>query len=306
MSGDELGRLRGERMDTIQLGDFQIHKVIDQQMKVPVDMIFEDYDWDQFEAHADWLAPHQVDIQAKMPFLSFHSFVVQTGRNNVLIDSCIGNHKERGEMPGFHMAQTDYLKNLSKIGLGVEDIDYVMCTHMHADHVGWNTRLVDGKWQPTFPNAMYVFAEREYLHWEQQAKDSPEGPWQESSYYDSVLPVMEAGQASLVDTDFALEDGLWLEDMPGHSPGNTVINAKSKEKQGIFSGDVLHHAIQTDCPSWYTNFCYDKPLAAATRGAFVDRMADRDVLILPAHFSGRTAGYIRSKGQSLIFDFLKS
>ena len=291
-------------MTPIQLGDFQIHKVMDQQLKVPLEMIFQDYDWEIFETHADWLAPDQLDLSSQMAFLSFHSFVVQTAKHNILIDACIGNHKERGDNPGFHMAKTDYLANLAKVGLDLSDIDYVMCTHMHADHVGWNTRRIDGVWQPTFPNATYIFAEREYRHWEQQAKENPEGPWQESSYYDSVLPVMEAGQASLVQTDFALEDGIWLEDSPGHSPGNTIIHAKSAGSRGIFSGDVMHHAVQAVCPHWYTNFCYDKPLSAATRCAFVDRMADQDTLILPAHFSGSSAGYIRSRGGTLSFDFI--
>lgn len=291
-------------MKPIQLGDFQIHKVMDQAFKVPMDMIFEDYDWDVFEANAQWLAPDQLDLETRMPFLSFHSFVVQTPTNNILIDSCIGNDKERGDTPGFHKAQSDYLANLAKIGLSVDDIDYVMCTHMHADHVGWNTQLVNGVWQPTFPQATYVFAEKEYVHWEQQAKAVPDGPWQESSYYDSVLPVMEAGQARLVKTDFSLEDGIWLEEMPGHSPGNTIINAKSGEGRGIFSGDVMHHAVQTVCPHWHTNFCYDKALASETRSAFVDRLADQDVMILPAHFSGNSAGHIRSNGPSLFFDFI--
>lgn len=292
-------------MSTIQLGDFQIHKVMDQQLKVPMDMVFESHDWEVFETNAHWLAPDQLDLATRMPFLSFHSFVVQTPTNNILIDSCIGNHKQRGDNPGFHMAQTDYLANLAALGLTVEDIDYVMCTHMHADHVGWNTQLVNGEWKPTFPKATYVFADKEYLHWEQQAKAAPDGPWQESSYYDSVLPVMEAGQAQLVKTDFALEDGIWLEEMPGHSPGNTVIHANSGGRQGIFSGDVMHHAVQTVCPHWFTNFCYDKVLASETRSGFVDRLADQDVLILPAHFNGSSAGHIRSQGQSLFFDFLK-
>ena len=293
-------------MHTIQLGNFRIHKIMDQQLKLPMDMIFEDYDWEVFETHADWLAPDQLDLAAKMPLMSFHSYVVRTEQNNILIDSCIGNYKDRGESPGFHMAKSDYLANLTKIGLGVEDIDYVMCTHMHADHVGWNTQLVDGVWKPTFPRATYVFAEEEYEHWERQAKQNVDGPWQEQSYYDSVLPVMDAGQACLVEKDFALEDGIWLEEAPGHSPGNAIINAKSNSRHGIFSGDVMHHAVQTVCPHWTTNFCYDKSLSAATRSAFVERLADQDILILPAHFSGTSAGHIRSKRESLVFDFLES
>ena len=291
-------------MQKISLGDFQIQKVLDTQFLAPLEMIFQEHDWSVFEQNADWLAPTQVDMDKRMPWLSFHSYLIQTGTNTILIDACIGNHKDRGGAPGFHMGETKYLDQLTAAGVSVEDIDYVMCTHMHADHVGWNTQLIDGRWVPTFPNAMYVFAEKEYKHWEKQAAAEPDGPWQERSYYDSVLPVMDAGQACLVDLDFELENGVWLESAPGHSPGNMMINAKSNGKHGVFSGDVVHHAVQVAEPLWYTNFCMDPALASATRKAFVDRVADTDTLILPAHFAGQSAGHIRGKGDGLIFDFV--
>ncbi len=289
---------------SFSLGEYHIHKILDAHSPVPLEMIFQDGDWSAFEENADWLSD-QADMQMRMPYLSFHSYVLQTGRSNILVDACIGNHKDRGGAPIFHMKETpDYMNDLASLGLTVDDIDFVMCTHMHADHVGWNTQLIDGRWVPTFPNATYIFAEKEFAHWVANAKENPDEPWQVASYHDSILPVVDAGQSQLVQQDFELEKGIHLEAAPGHSPGNVVINVCSGNHMGIFSGDVVHHAVQMARPHWKINFCMDPELSGMTRRALVEKIADTETILMPAHFSGASAGRVRSHQDAFRFDFI--
>jgi len=168
---------------------------------------------------------------------------VKTGRHTILIDSCLGNDKERPTRPQFHRLRTPYIADLARAGIRVEDVDYVMCTHLHWDHVGWNTRLDNGRWVPTFPNARYVMARREFAHWEAVHQRGEETPHR-TAFEDSVLPVVRTGQSVLVDDDYALEDGLWFEGAPGHTPGNVVIHARSAGATAVFMGDVIHHPLQ--------------------------------------------------------------
>ena len=222
---------------------------------------------------------------------SFHSFVVRTGRHTILIDSCLGNDKERPTRPQWHRLRTPYLADLARVGVKPEEVDYVMCTHLHWDHVGWNTRLVNGSWVPTFPKARYIMARREYAHWEGVHRRGDDTPHR-TAFEDSVLPVVRTGQAMLVDDDFALEDGLWFEGAPGHTPGNVVIHARSGDARGVFMGDVLHHPIQLLKPEWSTRACSDMALSRDTRLRLMEEHADRGTLVLPAHFPTPTVGHI--------------
>ncbi|MFO1425857.1 MAG: MBL fold metallo-hydrolase [Steroidobacteraceae bacterium] len=226
---------------------------------------------------------------------------MRTPRHTILVDTCIGNDKDRGGAEGFHMLRTGWLDNLHAAGVDPARVDYVMCTHMHADHVGWNTRLRDGRWVPTFPNARYVFARTEFEH--------RRGLWESGgnsgfgAFVDSVLPVVESGQALLVDGDHDLEGHLTLEPAPGHTPGNVVIHLRSQGAHAVMSGDVLHHPIQVVYPEWSAAFCEDPVQSAAMRRRFVETHADRDVIVLPAHFPAPTAGRIRSRGARWRFEF---
>jgi glyoxylase-like metal-dependent hydrolase (beta-lactamase superfamily II) len=165
-----------------------------------------------------------------------------------------------------------------------------MCTHLHWDHVGWNTRLADGKWVPTFPKARYVMAKREYDHWlgvHDSGVDTPHA----RAFGDSILPVVKTGQALLVGDDYALDDGLWFEAYPGHTPGNVVIHAKSGGERGVFIGDVLHHPLQCLKPEWSTMACTDPVGSRVSRTRLVQEHADNGTLVLPAHFPApRPAG----------------
>ena len=251
--------------------------------------------------HLDWMTPTYFDIASGKLKLAFQSFILQTPHHNILIDTCVGEDKERTH-PEFHMKKWPWMDNLKALGLTPADIDIVMCTHLHPDHVGWNTQLRDGRWVPTFPNAKYVFARDEYAHWE---KESAQGSERIGlTFIDSVLPVMEAGQAVLVDHDHQIEDGIWLEPTPGHSPGHVIVNVESEGERGAFVGDLMHHPIQVPHPEWSTCFCWDLEISAASRTAFVDTHTDAGTLVLPVHFAGATAGHITRDGDGQKFTFL--
>lgn len=256
----------------------------------------------------EWLEPRFARLDAaatpagSMAFLAFHSYLVRTPHHVILIDTCIGNDKDRGGFEGFHMRQSPYLENLKHLGIAAEQVDYVMCTHMHSDHVGWNTRLADGRWVPTFPNARYVFGRVEYEHRRRNHEKDPDSKM--SGFVDSVLPVVATGQALLVDSEFALDNTVTLEPAPGHTPGNLIIHLQSRGSAAVLSGDVIHHPIQVNHPECSPVFCEDRAESARYRQGFVQRFADRPELILPAHFSSPTAGRIVTRGARWAFEFV--
>jgi glyoxylase-like metal-dependent hydrolase (beta-lactamase superfamily II) len=234
-----------------------------------------------------------VDPQSGLLIMSFHSFVVQTGAGTLLVDTCVGNHKDRPIIPEWHQQEFPYLERLGQAGLRPEDIDFVCCTHLHADHVGWNTRLDNGRWVPTFPNARYVFAAAEIEFWEQYHLDNP-GDAYYRPWSDSVLPVLDANRAQLVASDHEIADGIRLQPAPGHTPGNVVIELDDGKQRAVMSGDVIHHAVQIERPEWSANFDGDPDAARITRLALLERLADTGTVLLPAHFSGPTAVGITS------------
>jgi glyoxylase-like metal-dependent hydrolase (beta-lactamase superfamily II) len=290
-------------MQPFRIGNFEVARIADFEGPAfdPTEF-FPDFDPEIVRANAALLGPRLIDPATGKLVFSFHSFVVKTGRHTVLIDSCIGNDKERPARPQWHRMHTPYIADLAQIGVKPEDIDFVMCTHLHWDHVGWNTRLADGKWVPTFPNAKYVMARREFSHWQEfhaSGADSPHA----TAFEDSILPVVKTGQSLLVDDDFALEDGLWFEGAPGHTPGNVVIHARSGGARGLFVGDVLHHPLQCLKPEWSTRACTDMALSRTTRTKLIETYADSDTMILPAHFPDPTAGHIKRHGPAYRFAF---
>lgn len=228
--------------------------------------------------------------------INYQTFVLRTGGATILIDTCIGDHPEYPE--GLHYDKQPWLDGLAASGLSFEDIDYVCCTHLHIDHVGWNTRLLDGRIVPTFPNAKYIFARREYEEFSQNLHPAV-GP----SLDLCVTPIVEAGQALLVEDGFEITDGIRLMSTPGHSPGHLCIRVASREQEILFSGDIMHHAIQCIEPDWSTIFCWDQDMAARARRTVLEDCADRDVLVIPAHFPGSACGRIRSSGTSFRFEF---
>lgn len=286
-----------------QIGDFNVSRVVEMEYPAfPGEFIFPAATQDVFGANADWLEPHFVDPATRKLIMSFHTYVVRTGRHTILVDMCVGNDKERPHRPMWDHKQGDYLAKLAAAGVAPESVDFVMCTHMHADHVGWNTKLLNGRWVPTFPNAKYVFARKEYEFWAGAQRKAPANePVNHGSFTDSVLPVIESGQAVLVEDDHELERGIWLAPAHGHTPGNVVINLHSHDRRAILSGDVLHHPVQLAAPQWSSRFCEDEAASRRARTHFIETCADTPTTILTAHFPSPTAGKIVRQGDAYRF-----
>jgi len=242
----------------------------------------------------DWMHPF-VDENSKL-VLSIHSLVVESQGQTIMVDTCIGNDKQRN-YPRWNMMQNDFLDRFQAAGFSTEQIDTVLCTHMHVDHVGWNTRLVDGVWIPTFARADYLFAEDEWNHW--RVEEQEYGPVIE----DSVQPIFDAGKAVLVDPEHRVTDEVWLEPTPGHTPGHVSIHIASNGEEAVITGDMIHHPCQILHPSWSSLADTDADLAAHTRGGFIERYADRPVLIIGTHFAAPTAGKIVTDGESYRLDY---
>jgi glyoxylase-like metal-dependent hydrolase (beta-lactamase superfamily II) len=286
-----------------RVGDFEVHRIAEfEGAFIAPEVFFPGFDPEVLRANPDMAGPRLIDPASGKLVFSFHCFVVKTAHHTILIDSCLGNDKERPTRPQFHRLQTPFLAELAQAGVRAEDVDYVMCTHLHWDHVGWNTRLENGRWVPTFPNARYVMARREFEHWkavQERGEDSPH----RLAFEDSVLPVVRTGQAVLVDDDYALEDGLWFESAPGHTPGNVVIHARCGNDRAVFLGDVLHHQLQLAKPEWSTLACSDPELSRSTRMRLIEEYAEAGTRLLPAHFPAPTTGRIVRRGAAYRYAF---
>ena len=251
--------------------------------------------------HRGWLEPRFLDPVSGKLVLAVQSYLLRTSRHVVLVDSCVGNGKERRfHAPWSRRASPEWLDRLAALGAAPEDVDFVLCTHLHADHVGWNTRLVDGRWTPTFPNARYVFARTELEYW--LALNEKGRKYSDGCIDDSVLPVIEAGQAEIVADDHALDDEIRLRPSPGHTPGHVCIELASGGRRAVLSGDVCHTPLQCREPGWSAVGCADRAQSAATRRAFLDAHCETDVLVMTAHFPSPSTGYVRRMGEA--FDFV--
>jgi glyoxylase-like metal-dependent hydrolase (beta-lactamase superfamily II) len=251
--------------------------------------------------HRTWLKPTLMDSASGQLVFAFHSTVIRTPSATILVDTCSGNDKERPHKLRYHRKNWPYLGNLATAGFSPDDIDYVLCTHLHADHVGWNTRLLDGRWVPTFPNARYLFAQDEWDHW--QAAELRARYTTDPYYEDSLLPIMESGQAELVVTEYAFDDSVRIEPWPGHTPGHICVRVRSQHASVVLSGDIMHTALQCAEPQLNSCFCVDPEMARATRRRFLETFADSPVMIIPAHFPTPSAGWIRSHDASFRFHF---
>jgi glyoxylase-like metal-dependent hydrolase (beta-lactamase superfamily II) len=256
-----------------------------------------DFDPRVVDEHRKWLVPDHYDEVNDQLVMSSHSWVVRVGGKVFLVDTCIGNGKSRPGIPLFDMASLPYRTNLESSGLRVEEVDYVLCTHLHVDHVGWNTQLVDGQWVPTFPNAKYVFSKADHEFFDATTGAGATDEITRNVYADSVLPVIRTKQDLQVDGDHDLGYGITVEPAPGHSPGHVLIRLGSSGMEGLFTGDILHHPIQIYRPEWSSSSCSDPELARRTRRALLERAAERGSFVMPAHFGGEHACRIARTSQ---------
>jgi glyoxylase-like metal-dependent hydrolase (beta-lactamase superfamily II) len=249
---------------------------------------------DVVERHREWMLPHHYDPTSGKLKLSIHSWLVRVGGRTILIDACVGNDKPRPNRPLWHMMKTPYLDRLEKAGAKPADVDVVMCTHLHNDHVGWNTRLSDGRWIPTFPNARYLFNRTDFEHF--KTIDADKQPGNAAAYKDSVQPIAEAGLADLISSTHMVDEHLTMEPAPGHTPGTMFITLASRGARAMFCGDIVHQAIQVFHPEWNSFACEDQENARKSRRLVLEKCAGSGALLMPTHFGAPFVCYIDAKG----------
>ena len=240
-----------------------------------------------------WLIPHFATEEGRLK-MSIHSLVLETPSRRIAVDTGLGNDKEGRKVPTWNNRNGAFLETMTAAGFAPDSIDTVLCTHLHVDHVGWNTKLVDGKWVPTFVNARYVFGRTEYEHW----RDYSDTPEHAAVFNDSVKPIADAGKADLVGSDHRLTDEITLIPTPGHSPGHMSILIQSAGEQGLLTGDVAHHPCQMAHLDWSSTADSDPVQSAVTRRQLFSRFADTPTLTIGGHFN---AGHIRRDGDAFKF-----
>jgi glyoxylase-like metal-dependent hydrolase (beta-lactamase superfamily II) len=272
------------------LGDITIHRVVEQQGSFfPAMEFFPSLTPALLEANAEWLKPTYIDAADKV-VLCVQSYVVRTPHHTILVDACVGNHKPRPARPAWHMRTGDeYERNLAAAGVSVGDIDYVMCTHLHADHVGWNTRLDNGRWVPTFPKAKYLFSGRELAFWTEKEKADPAAlPW----ITDSVLPIVAANRCQTIASDHVLSDLVRLIPTPGHTIDHFSVHVGRPGQDALIAGDMIHSPLQARYPEISMRADYDQVQSAASRRAVLERFCDGPTLLCTVHFPSPSMGRI--------------
>jgi glyoxylase-like metal-dependent hydrolase (beta-lactamase superfamily II) len=240
-----------------------------------------------------WLQPDFADARGRLK-MSIHALVVETPSRRIIVDTCLGNDKENRRIPTWNKLQTNFLADLAATGYVRETIDTVVCTHLHVDHVGWNTMLVDGRWVPTFLNARYLMGRVEYAHWSSQHERED----MSAVLADSVMPVWNAGLVDLVETDHRLCEEVSLVATVGHTPGHVSVRIASGGEAALITGDFMHHPCQIARPEWSSTADSDPVEARRTREAMLTGLANTPTLVIGTHFAGRTAGRIVRDGHS--------
>jgi glyoxylase-like metal-dependent hydrolase (beta-lactamase superfamily II) len=287
-----------------KIGNVEIGRVFDSNLiGETMQSWFPDFDREAVKPHEHWLCPTHYDAESGHFNMPAHSWILSVNGYNVLIDTCLGNHKNRPGLSEMHMLDTRYLERLGEVGLRPEDVDYVLCTHLHVDHVGWNTKLENGRWVPTFPNAKYVLSKVEYEEAKAAAEVPNTPPFMRHMFEDSIYPIVEAGKAVLVDGVHELLDALTLRPAPGHSPGHVQIELRSQGEQGVFAGDLLHSAVQIPFWQWSSRVCWDPKMSAESRRKLLEFCASENVLLLPGHFEAPHCGRIKAVGNTFAIDF---
>jgi len=273
-------------MKPLAMGEVTMSRVVEiDRSFYPTASMLPDSTPEAIARHRDWLAPF-VDERTGDLGSRIGAWILMTPSSTVLVDTGVGNGKRRERTPLWHMRQGAFLDDLALAGVTPDTVDYVVCTHLHVDHVGWNTHLVGGKWRPTFPRARYVIAGPEWEFWRHEhAMGRDEGCLE-----DSVMPVAEAGVMDVVEATHEIDPWIRLEPSTGHTPGHVSVRVTTSAGQAVLVGDLMHRPVQVAEPHWSSRFCADGKHAARTRQAFIERHADTGVLVMPAHFP--RPGYI--------------
>ncbi|MGW1494296.1 MBL fold metallo-hydrolase [Streptomyces sp. NPDC002402] len=280
-----------ETLNEIKLGDVTVTRI--EEMHGPVGMtpqqFFPGSPEEAWRRHADVLVPDHLNTGDDIVQVAMQTWLLRSEGRTILVDTGIGNDKARPAVPAWDHLLLDYLGNLQRAGVRPEDVDLVVNTHLHVDHVGWNTRLDDGTWVPTFPNATYLMPKADFEFWNPANNPNITGGVNENVFEDSVAPVHAAGQVQLWEGSHTIDANLCLEAAPGHTPGSSVLKLNSGSDRALFAGDLLHTPLQVMEPDHNSCFCEDPAAARATRRKLLGWAADTNALVLPAHFSGHSA-----------------
>lgn len=282
-------------MNVWKIGDVTVTRIVELEVTGGTRFILPDATKEVVRA-IDWLHPHFIDADGRL-VMSIHALIVESRGRRIMVDTCLGNDKERA-IPGWNMRSGPFLEDIAAAGHPRESIDAVLCTHLHVDHVGWNTMKLDGRWVPTFPNARYLMGRTEYEHW--SAQDPAEQ--RDDVFDDSVKPVFDAGLVDLVESDHRITDEVFLEPTPGHTPGHVSVRIASQGAEALITGDMMHHPCQMARPDWRSTADTDGDAACATRLRVLNRYADGPVLVIGTHFATPTAGHIKRDGKAFRFE----
>lgn len=278
------------------IGDVTIRRVVEMETPVPYSQRYPFIPEASPDALTElpWLRPHFATAEGHL-LSSIHALLVEAPGIRMVVDTCLGNDKPR-RMTGKRPLHTDFLERFAAQGCDPERVDAVLCTHLHVDHVGWNTRLENGKWVPTFPNARYLVSHTEHAHW--QGVEEAE---QRAVMQDSIQPIMDAGLLQLIAPDARLSREISLLPTPGHTPGHVSVQIESRGARALITGDVLHHPCQMGRPGWSTPWDEDRVEAQRTRIALLEQLADSEVLVIGTHFAAPTAGYVKRAADTFRF-----
>ena len=266
--------------------------------------------WRILDLHAPFLPPAELFpnagpdvraiVEARVPggvcartgglILPIQGFLLKTPAHVILVDSCVGNHKTVPGMPDWHRRDSGrFMAALTAAGVGPQDVDYVLCTHLHTDHIGWNTQLVDGRWVPTFARARYLMPGPDNQMLAEKA--APQ-------HRESVLPVIEAGQAEFVEPGHRLGDHVSLIATPGHTPGHVSVRIESGGRVAIITGDALHSTVQCWHPEWHFKYDADAPRAISSRRHLLETAVRTGAVVLGSHFALPSIGHVREAGDA--------
>lgn len=288
---------------TLEFGTTSLSQIIESaEFLLSPYEIFPDCGEEHLAANIDWLLPRWYDRRTERLAITIQSFLIRAGELNILVDTCSGNNKDR-QRPFFNHSDWPWLERLREAEISPADINIVLCSHLHVDHVGWNTRLENGNWVPTFPNARYLISKKEWEYWRSELGRTA---MRRTGDYvtDSVLPLFSTGQLELISDTHDLAPSVLIEPAHGHTPGQCAVRIHDNGKEAILCADIMHHALQLRYPDWSTRFCADPQQARDTRIRFLMENADRDRIIFPAHFPAPTGGYIERAKDHYRFRFI--
>jgi glyoxylase-like metal-dependent hydrolase (beta-lactamase superfamily II) len=277
-----------------QFGDSVVDVLVDiDRFELPIAQFLPGAGPGQVESARPVLGPDHVDPERGMLTLAIQTFVLRSAGRTILVDTCVGEGKERPLIPDWsRRREGGFLERLGRAGVRPESVDLVFCTHLHVDHVGWNTRPSGGRWAPTFPNARYLIGRRELGYWQDQRRRPDGDALHLGAFEDSVLPILAAGQADLVEDGYELGRGLSLVPLPGHTPGQMGLRLDGRAR-ALFCGDAIHSPLQVLDPGLSTAACVDREQARRVRRALLEEAAEEGRAVVPAHFRGTRYMHIR-------------